>query len=130
MRIMIIGAAGMLGRKLAAFLAREGTLAANGIRSLHLVDIVEPKAPAGVECSTGIADLTTVGAAEGLIAHRPDVIFHLGAIVSGEAEQDFERGYAVNFDGTRALLEAIRAAHGEDGYTPRLVFSSSVAVFG
>ena len=59
---------------------------------------------------------------------RPDVIFHLAAIVSGEAELDFEKGTRINLDGSRALLEAIRAA-GED-YRPRLVFTSSIAVFG
>ena len=64
------------------------------------------------------------------MAHRPDVIFHLAAVVSGQAEADFAQGYRVNLDGTRALLEAIRAAHTTDGYRPRLVFSSSIAVFG
>ena len=59
---------------------------------------------------------------------RPDVIFHLAAIVSGEAEADFEKGYRVNLDGTRALLEAVRKIG--DGYRPRLVFTSSIAVFG
>src|SRR6185437_12302682 len=57
---------------------------------------------------------------------RPQVIFHLAAIVSGEAEADFDKGYRVNFDGTRALFEAIR----QEGYVPRLVFTSSLAVFG
>ncbi len=57
----------------------------------------------------------------------PDVIFHLAAVVSGEAESDFEKGYRVNLDGTRQLLEAIRAI---DGYCPRVVFASSIAVFG
>jgi D-erythronate 2-dehydrogenase len=54
------------------------------------------------------------------------VIFHLAGVVSGEAELDFEKGYRVNLDGTRALVEAIRAA----GYRPKLVFTSSIAVFG
>ena len=61
---------------------------------------------------------------------RPDLIFHLAAVVSGEAEADFEKGYGVNLDGTRALVEAIRAAHNADGYHPRLVFTSSIAVYG
>jgi nucleoside-diphosphate-sugar epimerase len=71
-------------------------------------------------------DLPAAGEAHKLIADRPDVIFHLAAVVSGEAEQDFEKGYRINLDGGRALLEAIRAA----GYQPRLVFASSIAVFG
>src|SRR5690606_11364760 len=64
------------------------------------------------------------------IADRPDLIFHLAAIVSGEAEADFEKGYRVNLDGTRALLEAIRLAGTVEPYRPRLVFTSSIAVFG
>ena len=58
------------------------------------------------------------------------MIFHLAAIVSGEAEQDFDKGYRINMDGMRHLLEAIRAAQAGAGYTPRLVFTSSIAVFG
>src|SRR5262249_7141600 len=61
-----------------------------------------------------------------LLADRPHVIFHLAAIVSGEAEQDFDKGYRINMDGTRSLLEAIRRA----GHKPRLVFASSIAAFG
>ena len=68
------------------------------------------------------------GAAAQAIAGRPDVIFHLAAIVSGEAETDFDKGYAVNFAGTRALLEAIRQVGRR--YRPKLVFASSIAVFG
>ena len=56
------------------------------------------------------------------------MIFHLAGVVSGEAELDFDKGYRVNLDGTRALLEAIRATG--DGYKPRVVFTSSMAVFG
>jgi len=68
------------------------------------------------------------GVAEKLVADRPDAIFHLAGVVSGEAELDFDKGYRVNLDGTRALLDAIRKAGG--GYKPRLVFTSSMAVFG
>ncbi len=68
------------------------------------------------------------GVASGVISARPEVIFDLAAVVSGEAEVDFEKGYRVNLDATRHLLEAVRTAG--DGYRPRLVFSSSVAVFG
>src|SRR5207302_9633133 len=68
------------------------------------------------------------GAAEKLIAGRPDVVFHLAGVVSGEAELDFDKGYRVNLDGTRALLEAIRKRG--DGYKPKVVFTSSIAVFG
>jgi nucleoside-diphosphate-sugar epimerase len=62
------------------------------------------------------------------VRDRPDVIFHLAAVVSGEAEDDLEKGYRVNLDATRMLLDAIRAR--EQGYRPRVVYSSSIAVFG
>jgi nucleoside-diphosphate-sugar epimerase len=75
-----------------------------------------------------VSDLSTPGEAEKLIAERPDLIFHLAAVVSGEAEADFDKGYRVNLDGTRALFEAIRKS-GPD-YRPRVVFTSSIAVFG
>ena len=74
------------------------------------------------------SDFADAGAAAPLIADRPDVIFHLAAIVSGEAEAEFDKGYRINLDGTRFLIDAIRAVGG--GYKPRLVFTSSIAVFG
>ena len=106
--------------------------AATEVGQLSLVDLLQPDAPAGWDGASErwSADLAAPGAAERLVAGRPDVIFHLAAVVSGEAEADFDHGYRVNLDGTRALLEAIRAAHATDGYRPRLVFSSSIAVFG
>ena len=76
------------------------------------------------------ADLTVTGTALELVASRPDIIFHLAAVVSGEAEADFDKGYRVNLDGTRLLFEAIRQTGAHDGYRPRVVFASSVAVFG
>jgi nucleoside-diphosphate-sugar epimerase len=77
---------------------------------------------------TTAVDVTMPGTAETLVAARPDFIFHLAAVVSGEAEADFEKGYRVNLDGTRELFEAIRKVGG--GYCPRVVFTSSIAVFG
>ena len=74
------------------------------------------------------SDFADAGAAAPLIAERPEVIFHLAAIVSGEAEAEFDKGYRINLDGTRHLIDAIRAVGG--GYKPRLVFTSSIAVFG
>jgi nucleoside-diphosphate-sugar epimerase len=128
MKVLIIGGAGMIGRKLAERLAREGALAGEGISRLTLYDVVPGAEPSGakapVEILTG--DLPAAGEADKLLADKPDVIFHLAAIVSGEAEQDFDKGYRINMDGTRGLLEAIRKA----GCKPRLVFTSSIAVFG
>lgn len=130
MRILITGAAGMIGRKLVERLVRDGGLNGQPIDELHLHDIVPPPAPdiPGATASAMTGDLADENAAEWLIAPRPDVIFHLAGVVSGEAEADFEKGYRVNLDGTRALLDAIREAG--DGYSPRVVFTSSIAVFG
>jgi nucleoside-diphosphate-sugar epimerase len=127
MHALILGAAGMIGRRLTDALATQGDA-----RALTLVDVVEPTAPAGFTGSvvTAAADLSTPGAAEAALIGRPDVIFHLAAIVSGEAEADLEKGYRVNLDATRLLLDAIRHAHVAEGYRPRVVFTSSLAVFG
>ena len=122
MRILVTGAAGMIGRKLTERLARDGALGGEPITHVDLVDVVEPE-----QLDRLVADLAEPGVAEDLIASRPDVVFHLAAVVSGEAEDDFEKGYRVNLDGTRFLFDAIRAL---DGYCPRVVFASSIAVFG
>lgn len=128
MNILILGGAGMLGRKLAAKLAKDGSLGGKPVTGLTLYDVVTPSAPEGasfpVSCETG--DLPREGETDRLVAGKPDVIFHLAAIVSGEAELEFEKGYAINLDGTRNLFESIRKA----GYAPRVVFTSSIAVFG
>jgi len=130
MHVLMTGAAGMIGRKLTARLVRDGVLDGRTIERLTLVDVVAPETPMGfagrVEPAT--ADLSAPGEADKAVAGRPDVIFHLAAIVSGEAELDFEKGYRINLDGTRAVLDAVRKIG--DGYRPRLVFTSSIAVFG
>jgi len=115
-RVLVIGAAGMIGRKLVDRLAKDGG------SELILHDVVPfPGASA-------VSDLSAPGEAEKLLAKRPELIFHLAAVVSGEAEADFDKGYRVNLDGTRQLFEAIRKAG--SGYRPRVVFTSSIAVFG
>ena len=126
MHILITGAAGMLGAKLAASLATDPP---PGLTRMTLVDVVAPTPPAGSPVATVAAklDIADAEAVAARIAKRPDVIFHLAAVVSGEAEADFDKGYAVNFDGTRALFEAIRAL---PDYRPRVIFASSIAVFG
>ncbi|ACM27480.1 SDR family oxidoreductase [Rhizobium rhizogenes] len=132
MHIAIIGAAGMIGRKLTARLVADGGLGGREITRLTLVDVIEPPQPEGFKgkVKARARDLSAPGAAEKIVARRPDVIYHLAAIVSGEAELDFDKGYRINLDGTRQLFEAIRAANSEDGYRPRVVFTSSCAVFG
>lgn len=132
MHVLIIGAAGMVGRKLTARLVADGGLGERPVDTMTLVDVVKPEHPAGFggKVVTSDVDVSTPGEAEKLIATRPDVIFHLAAIVSGEAELDFDKGYRINLDGTRHLFDAIRIAHGQDGYKPRVVFTSSIAVVG
>ena len=128
MHILMTGAAGMIGRKLTARLVKDGALNGKTIDRLTLTDVVPPEKPQGfkgtVDATT--SDLSAPGAAAKAVGGKPDVIFHLAGVVSGEAETDFEKGYRVNLDGTRALFEAIRAA----AYTPKVVFTSSIAVYG
>ena len=129
MNVLITGAAGMIGRKLTERLVKDGSLNGKPIDKLTLIDVAAPQAAAGfsgkVEAAT--SDLSAPSAAVKAVAERPDVIFHLAGVVSGEAETDFDKGYRVNLDGTRALLEAVRA---NTGYKPKFVFTSSIAVFG
>lgn len=132
MHVMVIGAAGMVGRKLVEKLASEEGALGYDISRLTLVDVIEPPVPQGLlPVAKALAlDLSTEDAAGKLVALRPDVIFHLAAIVSGEAEADFDKGYKVNLDGTRALFEAIRHEGLREPYVPRIIFASSIAVFG
>src|SRR3712207_124660 len=122
MQVLILGAAGMVGRKLTERLVKEGHLGGAAISRLVLHDVFEPQsiqAPFTIDTLT--SDFSMPGEAKKLVATRPDVIFHLAAIVSGEAEADLEKGYRINLDGTRFLFVAIRAIG--DGYKPRLVFT-------
>ena len=131
MHILIIGAAGMVGRKLTAGLVKAGQVGGKEIAKLTLADVIKPEpVPHTGAVETIATDLSAPGAAQALIASRPDLIFHLAAIVSGEAEADFEKGYRINLDGTRLLLEAIRLEGLSRPYFPKLVFTSSIAVFG
>lgn len=131
MHVLIIGAAGMIGRKLTEALVEQGRIGARDIERLTLADVVAPvPVNFGRPVGTLASDLSEPGAAEALVADRPDVIFDLAAIVSGEAEANFEKGYRVNLDGTRALFEAIRREGEASAYHPRVVFTSSIAVFG
>src|SRR3982751_2166363 len=97
MHVLVIGAAGMVGRKLI-----------DPITRMTLHDVVEPSAPpdASVPVETCASDFSEPGEAEKLVAGRPDVIFHLAAIVSAEAEAEFDKGYRITLYGTRRLLQA------------------------
>jgi nucleoside-diphosphate-sugar epimerase len=130
MHILITGAAGMIGRKLVTRLVNDGALNGRPIDKLTLIDIVVPPKPEKFSGKVDVAaaDVADPVAVRSAVAGRPDVIFHLAGVVSGEAELDFEKGMRVNLDGSRTLLEAIRIIGG--GYRPRLVFTSSIAVYG
>ncbi|WP_149586604.1 D-erythronate dehydrogenase [Tabrizicola flagellatus] len=121
MHILILGAAGMLGRKLGAAI----TAGALPFTRLTLADVVAPAPVTGA--TVKVLNLADPGAAAEAVRDRPDLIFHLAAVVSGEAEADLAKGYAVNLDASRALFDAIA---GLPDYCPRLVFASSLAVFG
>jgi nucleoside-diphosphate-sugar epimerase len=128
MHILITGAAGMIGRKITERLLSQGRIGEREITKLTLHDVVaadaQPTSDTTILPIVGdISDRTLV---ERLVAEKPDIIIHLAAIVSGEAEADFDKGYAVNLDGTRYLYEAVRAQN----YKPRMIFASSIAVYG
>ncbi|MBO0346223.1 SDR family oxidoreductase [Roseibium sp. CAU 1637] len=132
MHVLVIGAAGMVGRKLVERLAAEPTALGFEISKLTLTDALEPPVPPSLASisSALTADLAQPGEPEKLITGRPDVIFHLAAIVSGEAETDFDKGYAVNLDGSRHLFDAIYREGRREAYFPKVIFASSIAVFG
>lgn len=125
MQITILGAAGFLGRKLAARLAADGTLDGAPITGLTLFDLApppKPDAPFPVRCLGGdLADLPSTALPPGT-----DVVFHLAAVVSAAAEADYELGRQVNVRGTDAVIDACRTLK----WPPRVVFTSSVASFG
>lgn len=125
MRVLVTGAAGMIGRKFTERVLRDGAIGGRALEAMVLHDVVAPAADSPLVTALA-GDLSEVGAAEALVAHRPDLIVHLAGVVSGQAEAEFDLGYRVNLDGTRALLEAARAA----GLHPRVVYASTEAVFG
>jgi nucleoside-diphosphate-sugar epimerase len=130
MHILITGAAGMIGRKLTARLVKDAALNGKPIAQLTLIDVVAPQKPEKFsgKVETAAADIADPASVRKAVSGRPEVIFHLAGVVSGEAELDFEKGMRVNLDGSRLLFDAIRETG--DGYRPRLVFTSSIAVFG
>ncbi|MBY6084019.1 D-erythronate dehydrogenase [Ruegeria arenilitoris] len=126
--ILIIGGGGMLGQKLAHHISAEQTFGPDP--RVSLFDLSFPAEGAPGEKTVG--DIAAPNSAKLLAAQRPDVIFHLAAIVSGQAEADFDLGWDVNLMTTWALLNALKDEHNatSGAYRPRLVFASSIAVFG
>jgi nucleoside-diphosphate-sugar epimerase len=131
MRVVITGGAGFLGQRLARKLLERGTLADAGgmqqrIDTIVLLDVVAATGfddPRIEPIAADIADPQTLAR---VIDRRTASVFHLAAVVSGQAERDFDLGMRVNLDASRLLLDACRAAGGK----PRVVFTSSVAVYG
>lgn len=134
MRVLITGAAGLLGSKLARRLLGRAYLELDGARhdvtNLILFDRIKPKLEAPLLKDSRLnlvtGDITDEETLAALLQPAPDLIFHLAAVVSGEAETNFELGMRVNIDATRALLESCRTL----ASAPRFVFTSSVAVYG
>jgi D-erythronate 2-dehydrogenase len=127
MRVVITGGCGFLGRRLAMRLLAEGTQA-GAVRELVLFDNTAPALPLPEDGRLAVVtgDVADRATARRLIAPGTDAVFHLAAVVSGEAESDTDLGYRVNLDGTRAVLDACRAL----GTAPTFVFASSLAVYG
>ncbi len=131
MRILVTGGAGMLGRRLITALLAAGSLpdrtgAQREILEIIAFDVVEPTGFTDPRVKPIAGDLAAPGQLERLITAETSVIVHLAAVVSSQAEQDFELGMRVNLDGVRALLERVHAL----GTCPLLLITSSVAVFG
>ena len=130
MRILIMGGAGMIGQKLLNLLLQKKELKNQKISEITLFDIVE--APynenSSITIITKSGDISDPKVSRDLISSEPDVIFHLAAIVSGQAEQEFDLGWNINTKGSWGLFEAIRSQRND--YVPRVVFTSSIAVFG
>ena len=130
MKLLITGGGGFVGARLARALLARGTLAGQAIKQVVLADMAPPPADlladARVQARTGPLLTQT----EALREEPFDGVFHLASAVSGECEADFELGLRSNLDSTRALLDALRFNVNAGGKVPRVVFSSSVAVFG
>ncbi|EFF78432.1 D-erythronate dehydrogenase [Achromobacter piechaudii] len=131
MKILITGGAGFLGQRLARKLLEQGTLTldANGpqaITRIDLLDVVKTDAFTDPRVHSCVGDIADPAVLRQAIDTDTRAIFHLAAIVSGQAEADFDLGMRINLDASRALLDVCRAL----GHRPRVVFTSSVAVYG
>ena len=132
MKVLIIGAAGMIGKKLTEKILNEDA-PIHQLTELVLYDIVDPQKPeTSVNIKTLSGNISEIEQAKVLAAEKPDIIYHLASIVSGEAEENFSKGWQTNAQGTWNLLEELLAItkNSDTNYKPKIVFTSSIAVFG
>ena len=123
-KISILGGGGFLGGRIAAKLAQEGTLGGRPVSALTVFDMTRPSTPDASFPVTALAG-DIVDLPDGAIPEGTDVVFHLAAVVSAQAEADYGLGRRVNIRGTDAVVDRCRAL----GTRPRVVFTSSVASF-
>mmetsp|Transcript_19760 Transcript_19760/g.30489 ORF Transcript_19760/g.30489 Transcript_19760/m.30489 type:complete len:340 (+) Transcript_19760:1-1020(+) len=135
--VLVTGGTGFIGSKLCSKIVKDGAVGDFQVGTLTITDIVSPASDKlhyeynDKHLSIRHVDLDlaeTDGIASLIAETKPDIIFHLGSVVSGEAELNFEKGYRCNVDGMRNLLEAIRALG--TSYVPKFIFSSSITCFG
>jgi len=132
MQVVITGGTGMIGKKLARAILKRGTVAGPDgqqakVDRLVLFDVMKGEdVPEDPRVTVVQGEIYDVAAVRKVIAGDTGSVFHLAAVVSAGAEADFDLGYKVNLDGTRVVLEACRAL----ARPPRVLFASSVAVFG
>ena len=132
MRVLIMGAAGMVGQKLLRRIV-SGQSGLASVSEIYLHDIVSARIPDGSDkCKIMVGNVADPAEAQKLADLKPDLIFHLASIVSGEAELEFEKGWQINMSGAWSLLEALRRHHeaSSGSYRPKIIFTSSIAVFG
>ena len=130
MKLMITGGAGFVGARLARALLARGTLSGRPIEQLVLADQAPPRAELVADARVKVRTEPLPASCEALREEAYDGVFHLASAVSGECEADFELGLRSNLDGTRALLDALRHRVQRGAAPARLVFASSIAVFG
>ena len=127
MRVVIIGGGGMLGQKLARELGQRGAIGGRTITRMALADIAEPASvEARFPVTTHRVDITERAAVDAVLSKGADIIYHLAAVVSGQAEADFDLGVTINLIGSINVFEAAR----DLGTCPMLIFTSSIAVYG
>jgi D-erythronate 2-dehydrogenase len=127
MHVLILGGGGFLGKRLAEELLKRGGLEQGEVTQLTLLDqAFPPDMPSDPRMKCVAADFSDEATMREMLQQKPQVIFHLAAIVSGEAEKNLDLGMKVNFHASLQLLELCRKLN----FRPRIVFSSSCAVFG